>query len=134
MKEALLLMHWWYDPREWDVLVATNDPLDTVSAYRSFATRCRSVLVSEDWVGVILSPVVWPVPKTYFGSACHQFPMEIERTTLSIEPEDLPIISIPDLLAGDRVRVDRENNIVEIDGTKYYVPPESMDKMLDILE
>ena len=51
-----------------------------------------------------------------------------------MEPEDLPIISIPDLLAGDVVRVDRENNLVEIDGTKYYVPAESMDKMLDILE
>ena len=60
--------------------------------------------------------------------------MEVERTTLSIEPEDFPIISIPDLLAGDVVRVDRENNLVEIDGTKYYVPAESMDKMLDILE
>ncbi len=60
--------------------------------------------------------------------------MEIERTTLSIEPEDLPIISIPDLLAGDQVRVDRENNLVEIDGKKYFVPAESMDKMLDILE
>jgi hypothetical protein len=60
--------------------------------------------------------------------------MEIERTTLTIEPRDLPTISIPDLLSGERVRVDREHNVVEIDGTKYYVPEESMEKMLDILE
>lgn len=60
--------------------------------------------------------------------------MEIERTDLEAEPGDLPIISIPALLSGETIRVDRDQNIVEIDGTRYFVPDESMEQMLDILE
>lgn len=60
--------------------------------------------------------------------------MKIERTELEAEEGDLPIISIPALLSGETIRVDRDQNIAEIDGTKYFVPEESMEQMLDILE
>lgn len=60
--------------------------------------------------------------------------MKVERTSLTIEPSDLPTLSVPDLLAGERVRIDGDRNIVEIDGRKYYVPEESKEAMLDILE
>ena len=60
--------------------------------------------------------------------------MDIERATLTIEPEDLPTLSVPDLLAAESVRIDEAQNVVEIDGRKYYVPDSSKETMLDILE
>ncbi len=60
--------------------------------------------------------------------------MKVERASLTIRPEDLPNLSVPDLLSGDSVRIDEEQNIVEIDGRKFYVPEESTDAMLDILD
>lgn len=60
--------------------------------------------------------------------------MDVERTSLTIEPADLPTLSVPDLLSAERVRIDRDLNVVEIDGRKYYVPEESTEKMLDILD
>lgn len=60
--------------------------------------------------------------------------MDIERTTLTIEPADLPTLSVPDLLAADAISIDEDQNIVEIDGRKYYVPESSKQTMLDILE
>lgn len=60
--------------------------------------------------------------------------MDVERTSLTIEPKDLPTLSVPDLLSGDTVRIDDNRNVVEIDGQKYFVPEESKDAMLDILD
>lgn len=60
--------------------------------------------------------------------------MEVERASLTIEPEDLPPLSVPDLLAAESIRVDEAQNLVEIDGRKYHVPEASKDAMLDILE
>lgn len=60
--------------------------------------------------------------------------MDVETTSLTIEPSDLPTLSVPDLLSGSEIRIDDEKNIVEIDGRKYYVPEESKEAMLDILE
>ena len=55
--------------------------------------------------------------------------MQIEDADLSVEPQDLPDVTLPTYLNADKIRYDSDTEIVEVDGEKYYLPKSLRDKL-----